>query len=305
MRGNTGDPSGEQSNSTPSASGYTPVNALAYWDVLEPAVTPAVVTAARALGREERTLYPPAVMFALWAWQTRGIPAETNKIFRRRLVEEFVHLGMSGYTRSSRATYRSALIAIADAVTPAYEQTLPIPRSEPTEPYTVAEIAALRSWAVCQGGASRRRDALVLLALGLGAGLTTRELLAVRSTDLEWRDEILHVFVWDTRPRLVPVLPQWTAPLVELTIDDDRDRWSFRPGRQGVRSAQVTDFLHRGHQTDLDVRPARMRTTWLLTHLASGTPPWELLRIAGLENLAALDRIARFLPTQPAPTPLD
>ncbi len=133
----------------------------------------------------------------------------------------------------------------------------------------------------------------------------TRELLAVRSTDLDWRDEILHVFVWDTRRRLVPVLPQWTAPLVELTIDDDRDRWSFRPGRQGIRSAQVTDFLHRGHQTDLDVRPARMRTTWLLTHLASGTPPRELLRIAGLENLAALDRIVRFLPIQSTATPLD
>src|SRR5690606_8856249 len=112
------------------------VKARAYWDVLESAVTPAVVAAARALGREERTLYPPAVALALWAWQTRGIAPETRKIFRRRMVEEFVHLGMRGYTRGSRATYRSALLAIAEAVTPEYEKTSPIPRSEPTEPYT-------------------------------------------------------------------------------------------------------------------------------------------------------------------------
>ena len=305
MRGSNGDARADQTDSSQSGSVYLPVNARAYWDVLESAVTPAVVAAARALGREEHTLYPPAVALALWAWQTRGIAPETRKIFRRRMVEEFVHLGMRAYTRGSRATYRSALLAIADAVTPEHEKTLPIPRSEPTEPYTVAEIAALHSWAICQGSASRRRDAGVLLALGLGAGLATRELLAVRSTDLDWREGGLHVLVWDSRPRAVPVLPQWTAPLVDLTVDGDRDRWAFRPGRQGVRSAQVTDFLHRGHQTDLDVRPARMRTTWLLTHLAGGTAPRELLRIAGLENLAALDRIARFLPTHHATAPLD
>jgi hypothetical protein len=69
-----------------------------------------------------------------------------------------------------------------------------------------------------------------------------------------------------------------------------------------VRGAQVTDFLHRGQQTDLDVRPARMRTTWLLTHLTAGTAPRELLQIAGLENLAALDRIAGFLPAATDPT---
>lgn len=305
MQQDDGDDASGPRDSAPTGSDYVPVNALTYWEILEPAVTPAVVAAARELNREPRTLYPPAVALALWAWQTRGIPAETNKIFRRRIVEEFVHLGMSGYTRGSRATYRSLLLAVAESVTPEHDKPIPIPRSEPTAPYTVAEIAVLRSWAISQGGASRRRDALVLLALGLGAGLATRELLAVRSTDLDWRDGVLHVLVWESRPRLVPVLPQWSPPLADLTIDDDRDRWAFRPGRQGIRSAQVTDFLHRGHQTELDVRPARMRTTWLLAHLAGGTPPRELLRIAGLENLAALDRIARFLPTYRPSEPLD
>ncbi|WP_194383332.1 hypothetical protein [Microbacterium luteum] len=229
------------------------------------------------------------------------MPAETTRIFRQRLVDEFVHLGMPEFSRSSRATYRSTLLAIAEVVTPTYEKTLPIPRSEPTAPYSASEVAALRSWAVRQGRPSRRRDALVLLALGLGAGLATRELLTVRGTDLEWHDGILHVTVWEPRTRLVPVLPHWTAPLLDFLDDEDRDRWVFRPGRQGVRGAQVTDFLHRGQRTDLDVRPARMRTTWLLTHLIAGTAPRELLCIAGLENLAALDRITRFIPQPIAP----
>ena len=300
------DPSETLGFSAPALPTYTPINARPYWDVLEPAVTRAVTIAAQTLNRDPGSLYPPATAFALWAWQTRGVPAETTRIFRQRLVDEFVHLGMPEFSRSSRATYRSTLLAIAEVVTPTYEKTLPIPRSEPTAPYSASEVAALRSWAVRQGRPSRRRDALVLLALGLGAGLPTRELLAVRCTDLDWRDGILHVLVWESPARAVPVLPQWTAPLADLSVDEDRDRWAFRPGRQGVRSAQVTDFLHRGQQTELDVRPARMRTTWLLTHLAGATPPRELLRIAGLENLAALDRIAPFLPVQPTgTTPLD
>lgn len=246
---------------------YVPVRARPYWGTLEPVVISCVGVAARKLGRDPRSLLPPAAAFALWAWQTRGVSPEASRMFRRRLVEEFVHLGMSDYTRGSRATYRSALLAIADAVTPEYEKTIPLPRSEPTPPYTASEVAALRSWAVRQGRAARRRDALVLLALGLGAGLATRELLAVRSTDFDWRDGILHVTVWDSRSRLVPVLPHWTAPLLDVLNEGELDRWAFRPGRQGVRAAQVTDFLHRGHQTELDVRPARMRTTWLLAHL--------------------------------------
>lgn len=281
---------------------FVPVKAAAYWDVLEPVVVSAVSTAARVTGRDARGLYPAATAFVLWAWQTKALELEVKTMFRRRLVEEFVHRGMGSYTRSSRATYRSVLLAVVDAVTPPGEASFPIPRSAPTPPYPPAEIAALRSWASAQGSDGRRRDAWVLLALGFGAGLATRELLAVRTGDVDVRADEVRVMVWENRPRLVPVLPAWDRPLREVAGESGVDRWVFRPGRTTVRSAQVTDFLHRGHTTELDVRPARMRTTWMLTHLQQGTPPRELLRIAGLENLAALDRITRFLPPR-APVP--
>lgn len=292
-----------RSGATNAASGrgsFTPVKAAAYWGVLEPVVVSAVSAAVRVTGRDARGLYPVATAFVLWAWQTKGLELDTKAIFRRRLVEEYVHRGMTTYARSSRATYRSVLLAIVDAVTPTSEQPFRIPRSEPTPPYPPAEIAALRSWASSQGNPARRRDAWVLLALGFGAGLATRELLAVRTDDVDVRADGVQVMVWEGRPRLVPVLSAWEKPIRDIAEDSETDRWVFRPGRTGVRSAQVTDFLHRGHTTELDVRPARMRTTWMLTHLQAGTPPRELLRIAGLENLAALDRITRFLPPRAA-----
>lgn len=281
---------------------FAPKKAARYWTALEPVVTSAVTKTARRTGREPRSLYPVATAFVLWAWQTKGLDLDVTRMFRRRVVEEYVHRGMESFARGSRATYRSVLLTIVDAVTPPSELPFPIPRSDPTPPYTVAEIAALRSWASAQGSNVRRRDAAVLLAMGFGAGLATRELLSVRTGDIDVRGDEIHILVWSGRPRLVPVLSAWQPGLRAAIGELGDDQWVFRVGRTGVRSAQITDFLHRGHTTKLDVRPARMRTTWLLAHLQAGTPPRDLLRIAGLEHLAALDRIRRFLPSR-APLP--
>ncbi|GGM63552.1 phage integrase family protein [Microbacterium saperdae] len=281
---------------------FAPKKAARYWTTLEPVVTAAVNKTARRTGREARSLYPVATAFVLWAWQTKGLELDVARMFRRRVVEEYVHRGMESFTRGSRATYRSVLLTIVDAVTPPSDVPFPIPRSDPTPPYTAAEIAALRSWASAQGSTVRRRDAAALLAMGFGAGLATRELLSVRTGDIDLRGDDVHILVWSGRPRLVPVLPAWQPGLRTAIGELGDDQWVFRVGRTGVRSAQVTDFLHRGHTTELNVRPARMRTTWLLTHLQAGTPPRDLLRTAGLEHLAALDRIRRFLPPR-APLP--
>ncbi|WP_136042256.1 MULTISPECIES: hypothetical protein [unclassified Microbacterium] len=281
---------------------FAPKKAARYWTTLEPVVTAAVNKTASRTGREARSLYPVATAFVLWAWQTRGLDLDVARIFRRRVVEEYVHRGMESFTRGSKATYRSVLLTIVGAVTPPSDVPFPIPRSDPTPPYTSAEIAVLRSWASAQGSAVRRRDAAVLLAMGFGAGLATRELLSVRTGDVDIRGDEIHILVWSGRPRLVPVLTAWQPGLRAAINELGDDQWVFRVGRTGVRSAQVTDFLHRGHTTKLDVRPARMRTTWLLAHLQAGTPPRDLLRIAGLEHLAALDRIRQFLPSR-APLP--
>jgi integrase len=276
---------------------YRPINALPYWNVIGAFITDAVADAASATGRPARSLYPAVVPFVLWCWQTRGTPLERHRIFRRATVEEFIHLGMRSYVRGSKATHRSTLTLVVGALNPAdaAHGRRPIPRSTPTKPYTEQEIAALHSWASAQGTPRRRRDAIALLALGLGAGLATRELLGVRVSDVDSRGDHIHVIVWESRPRVVPLLPAWERPVRQILNELDQNDWIFRPGRMGVNTGQITDFLLRA-RTDLDVRPTRMRTTWLLKHLASGTAPQELLQISGLKNLAALDKIRPITP---------
>jgi integrase len=276
---------------------YTPINALPYWDVLGPFVTDAVAEVAVRTGRDGRTLSPATAAFALWCWQSRGTPLERHRIFRRSTIEEYIHLAMKAYSKGSRATHRATLTLMTGILNPAglTDRQRPIPRSAPTAPYSPQEVAALYSWASAQGTEHRRRDAIALLTLGLGAGLAAREILGVRVSDIN-RAESLQVIVWEGRPRVVPLSPAWERSIRRILGDLHWDDWLFRPGRLNATSGQVTDFLLRA-RTDLDIRPARMRTTWLLEHLVGGTPPQELLRISGLQNLAALDKIAQFAPT--------
>ncbi len=304
---------------TPETATYRPIVALPYWHMIGTIFDEAVAETAAETGRAERSLYPAVSVFVLWCWQSRGTPLERRRIFRKTTVEEFVHLAMSSYSAGSRSTHRATLWLMVETLNPAdlNRSHRSLPRSAPTAPYTRAEIATLRSWSLAQATERRQHDATALLALGLGAGLAARELLGVRRSDIredaaerminEATGEIVDRIVDDTaldagrltvtvrgdRARNIPILIEWAKPLRKILNDLNPDEWVFRPGRISATSGQVTDFLLRA-RTTLDIRPARMRTTWLLNHLHAGTPPHELLRISGLKNFAALDKIAVF-----------
>lgn len=313
----------EPTIAAPSTASYRPIVALPYWHIIGTFIDEAVAETAAATGRAERSLYPAVSVFVLWCWQSRGTPLERRRIFRKTTVEEFVHLAMSSYSAGSRSTHRATLWLMVETLNSAdlNRSHRSLPRSAPTAPYTRAEIATLRSWSLAQATERRQHDATALLALGLGAGLAARELLGVRRSDItddaaertineatgeimdEVADEVadkvvddaggLTVSVRGDRARNIPILVEWARPLRTILTNLNRDEWVFRPGRISATSGQVTDFLLRA-RTTLDIRPARMRTTWLLNHLHAGTPPHELLRISGLKNFAALDKIAVF-----------
>jgi integrase len=275
---------------------YVPILALPYWDVIGAFVRDAVVDAARLTDRTERDLYAAATPFVLWCWQVRATELVTDRIFRRFLVQQFVHLGMDAYSVGSRATHRSALWRMVEVLNPTDvdDGHRSLGRVAAIAPYNDVELTRLYSWSRGQTTAHRRKDAAALLALGLGAGLATRELLAVRSDDVVIGETGTLVRVQAGRARVVPVLPEWRRTLAHAASDAEKGALLFRPGRQSGAEGQVTDFITRS-RTTVDVRPSRMRSTWLLNHLANGTSARELLRISGLKNYAALDKIADFL----------
>lgn len=275
---------------------YLPIIALPYWDIIGAFVDAAVIDCVPNIDRSDRDLYAAAVPMVLWCWQARGTPLERPRIFRKSMIEQFIHLGMPGAARGSQATLRSTLWRMAELLNPAHDnaQHRPIARSAPTRPYSPVEVAELRSWAVTQATAVRRRDGLTMLALGLGAGLAARELLEVQTTDVILDHETsplgARIIVWQERTRVVPVLGPWVAIIQQTLAEVPAGGFIFRAGRGKATPGQITDFLTRS-RSPLDVRPVRMRATWLIHHLNAGTPAEEILRISGLKNYAALDRL--------------
>lgn len=275
---------------------YLPVVALPYWDRIGPYVNGVVARCQGLVDRDPESLYAALTPFVLWCWQTRGFVLDDERVFQARVIEQFIQFGMSNYLLGTRATLRSTLWRVLEVMAPeeARVPRRPIKRSDPTRPYSNAEVAELFSWAQAQTTEHRRDDALALLSLGLGAGLPTRELLAVSAEDCVVEAGSCFVRVRGSRAREVPFLDDWCRTVVRL-LARRQSNLLFRPGRESASEGQVTDFVSRS-RTSYDVRPARMRTTWLLAHLEKGTSPASLLRISGLGSLASLDRIAGFAP---------
>jgi len=57
-----------------------------------------------------------------------------------------------------------------------------LPASSPSLPYDAVDLKQIEKWTQAQQG-ERRRDATVLVALGLGAGLSTSEITSTRFDD--------------------------------------------------------------------------------------------------------------------------
>ena len=267
---------------------YRPILGLPYWDVIGPFIDAAVADMAQSV-RESPGLYSAITPFVLWCWQARGMELRRDRVFPRALIDQFIHLATPGLSLASKATHRSALWRMVETLNPLDTSVagVTLPRSAPLLPYSRPEVAQLRSWAAGQSTPRRRADAAVLLALGFGAGLATREILEVTTSDIISRGDDLFISVWASRPRVVPVLSIWQESLRARAEESRGQIWAFCPGRQNATTNQVTNFLTRS-RTNLDIRPTRMRATWIRDHLATGTSPIELLQMSGIKNLAAL-----------------
>jgi hypothetical protein len=98
------------------------------------------------------------------------------------VVEAFVVAGLAGRAASTKGTYRSVLRSLGGSARPA--RATPFSGSPAKAPYTSKERQELFAIAGGQRQAWRRRSALALLALGIGAGLRPGELAAAVGDDV-------------------------------------------------------------------------------------------------------------------------
>jgi len=228
-----------------------------------------------------------------WAHVVSGLPLERDFLFRRDVIAVAVQQ-LPMRSDASLGRRRAVLLRVAEALGVAERALPPLYGSEPSAPYSAAEVAELRVWAAVQRE-SRRGHAQALLALGIGAGLAASEICAVTSADIACDGSA--VKVRGSRARTVPIDAEWWIDLANARRPDDGP--VFLPGVRWY-ATKISDFVRATHGDQLRPKPQRMRTTWLLRRMTEGMPLQDLLYAAGVKSLDALARFERYLPAPAA-----
>ncbi len=234
------------------------------------------------------------VQIALWALE-EGIGLDREVVFDPDTVERFV-AALPG-SDASRATYRAVLRRIGPLLTrkaPWEPRKAPVSRRQVAVPYTVEELALLSNDACQQPTEGQRRAADALLALGAGAGLDGRWCTRVRAEDV-LVDAVVLVCVGDPAARQVPVLARWEATVLELATTAGGEYLVGGSSTSRNRASALTASLvvPPGHPK---LSCARLRSTWLVSHLIAGTRLPELASAAGLRGTTVLSDLLAAVP---------
>ncbi|MGE5289371.1 MAG: hypothetical protein ACM3ML_19660 [Micromonosporaceae bacterium] len=192
-----------------------------------------------------------------------GLELVPEVVFHPSVVERFARCapGLSGM---ARRTLRTNQRFIARRVVPQlYPQDAALPRERAKVPCSPAEIEGYLALADAQPTMERRMRAAGLVCLGAGAGLIRGDLREVRGSDVACRSGGVVVTVRGTRPRTVPVLARYHAPLLAAArfTGNALITGGADPGRRNITNPLIAALASGAGLPRLDT--SRLRATWL------------------------------------------
>ena len=248
--------------------------------------------------------------FCLWVTTRPSRPSPTEalrpaELLEGGLVEAYLAGPVAASPDSTRATVRSALRRAVRRLAPASApQVISYQPVQP--PYTPFECASLVRLARNQPTATLRRELSAIVALGLGAGLSSAEQRGVTPESIVEGEldatPALFVKVGGATPRTVVVRATYEGLLREV-LDLHRKAgrkptdplYGLSKTRHNVTSP-VTQRAKTALTTGVDVDPARLRSTWLVAVMSAPVPLGALLRASGLRSARMLVDLLAYCP---------
>ncbi|MGX7763424.1 hypothetical protein ACWQ06_32760 [Streptomyces angustmyceticus] len=197
---------------------------------------------------------------------------------------------------NSVQTYRSILLRIREALLWLEYGQQPTPRMsakcQRAAPYTPPELARYLMWARALPPASAiGGSALALLALSAGCGLTRREVLAARGTDITVLPSEAVVVAVPGSDRLVVCRAMWEEDLAARARAAG-DGFLFLPQRQTAAPKNgISNWVKRNLKRSSGLpalKLARLRSTWIVELLRQRVPEDVIASAAGMKSTAAL-----------------
>jgi hypothetical protein len=275
---------------------YRPQLDEAVWAEVEEFVTESVSETAPRTPYPERELMQAFSRLVVWGREA-GIPMEQDALLSEATIAAFIEHGLPTYAQAGRANRRSQLRAMRSALgrmdSPKPE---PLPAADPSAPYTEGEIRRLRRWARAQSTDEYRRDALSILSLGIGGGLSAGEIADIQGASISIDAQGVRLIVLATRPRTVQVRREWEEPLIEHARSAKPTEFLIRPDRKASSRNFLSNLVDRSAGPEFRPQSQRMRATWIVEHLTLGAPMGVLMDAAGVQSLEAFTRFMTFVP---------
>ncbi|MFD3739572.1 hypothetical protein [Streptomyces sp. NPDC058629] len=278
---------------------YRPSNRPPAWERVADEVRTTVARATPTTTHRARDLLTALTRIAVYADQ-QGYPADARLWLAPAMVERFTSAGCPEVTEATRANYRACLTALRTAVLgPDLPGGRPVPlsASDPSQPFGPNDKAGLWGWSGGQPTAELRRGLRLLLALGLGCGLDTTEIIPLRGPDVRvLNDGSCVLAVRGNRSRLIVCSRPYERTLAEASRHAETG-YLLRPSSFARGPNTVTDLVYRAAPDPRVPRlvMGRCRATWLVERMNVPIPLPVLLAAAGLDSLHALSRLLPYL----------
>lgn len=279
---------------------YTPKIDRKTWERIGPFVRDAVSVAAPMTAYSAEVLIRAAAHFVAWCLR-RGWPLEAETIWSRQAIDLYVNDKRLKLSDGTRRNYRSYLMRISEILLPEEhgEKMTALSRKTTAAPYTAEEMTDFRHWAVAQRTPLKVYRSMLMLILCVGAGLRPGELVEVRQEDVELTATggyIVHIR--GDLKRSVPLLTEWDewmSAALEQIPPGHKTLWGT-PNR-----TRSTAALSAFTQTTDGEAPtgARLRATWLVTHLRAIGHIKSLFIAGGFEKFEHLGRLLHFVADVP------
>ncbi|MER5909838.1 hypothetical protein ABT124_04860 [Streptomyces sp. NPDC001982] len=289
---------------------YRPAGSPAGWSRVGDEVRRVVHLADPLLPYKARELLSALAKLALFC-NSEGLPGKAEVWLSREVIERFIAIGCPNVRESTCGNYRSRLLRLSEVILGGDCRTgkpAKLSASIPNSPYGRTELADLWGWASGQPTEELRWGCKTLMALGLGVGLDSPEVIPLRVHDVHRASGGGGSVVVATRgPRKREILCRRPWEGVLASAADRLDtvgtaQYLFRPNSHSRGTNTVTNFLARTQPSPSVPRlvMGRLRSNWLVELFEERLPITVIVAAAGVDTLHGLSRILPFLSALPA-----
>lgn len=210
-------------------------------------------------------------------------------------------IGVSPWTTRVKGARRSVLVSLGRQLNPEWpfgDTPVAYGYETPDAPYTAEEQRQLVQWSYSLGTDYQRAGARTYLALGLGAGLRSKEMATLTRGDVTVDAAGVLVTARGYRgagTRNVPVRAEWEQVVgTYVRALPNSSSLVLFPQRAHATTESVAAILTRiGKPQHVRLDSRRLRTTWVVSLLNEFVPEAVVARAAGL---ASLQHFTSWLP---------